>query len=242
MQITVKSVKVLKTGTNDYGEWKLVKVITDEDVEYTTLAPDAGQIPVGSVINIINMDEDKEGRKNFKKFEIVTAGTDPPPPSTDMSKDEWAEKDQRKIASIEGQNALTNLTQLTIAGIKLEDCPKLLWEAIECKITGFMGATSTTLPKTEVKPQEKTKVEKDKDELFPKLSESEGFIDMGWLVDSLNTLRGKGQTAWEETNALSYIKTNYKVEAETVLKAASKLGKGQAKHFCNVIQKSLDQV
>ncbi|KKK54477.1 hypothetical protein LCGC14_3084350, partial [marine sediment metagenome] len=165
MQITVKSVKVLKIGTNDYGEWKLVKVITDEDVEYTTLAKEADQIPGGSTIVITDMDEDEKGKK-FKKFEIVTAGTAPPPAPSDMSKDEWAEKDLIKRASIEGQNALTNLTQLTIAGIKLENCPALLREALQCKITGFMGATSTN-PKTEAKPQEKTKVEKDKVELWP---------------------------------------------------------------------------
>ncbi len=71
MDITVKSVKVLKAGTNDYGEWKLVKVVTDEDVEYTTLAKEADIIAEGVTISISNMDENTKGQKSFKKFEFV---------------------------------------------------------------------------------------------------------------------------------------------------------------------------
>ena len=71
MNITVKSIKVLKTGTNDYGEWKLVKVVTDEDVEYSTLAKEADIIGEGVTINISNMDENAKGQKSFKKFEFV---------------------------------------------------------------------------------------------------------------------------------------------------------------------------
>ena len=58
MQITVKSVKVLKTGTNRYGDWKLIQVITAEDITYTTLANDAETITSGSNINIKDMDKD----------------------------------------------------------------------------------------------------------------------------------------------------------------------------------------
>ncbi len=71
MNIKVKSTKVLKTGTNNYGEWKLVGVTTDEDVEYTTLAKEADIIGEGVTINISNMDENAKGQKSFKKFEFV---------------------------------------------------------------------------------------------------------------------------------------------------------------------------
>lgn len=70
MKITVKEVKILSTGANDHGEWKLVKVTT-EDIEYTTFAEGAELIPVGSTINITNMDKDTQDRESFKKFEIV---------------------------------------------------------------------------------------------------------------------------------------------------------------------------
>ena len=70
MNINVKSTKVLKTGTSDYGEWKLVQVITDEDVKYTTLAKEADRISPGVTLNISNLDENEKG-KSFKKFEYV---------------------------------------------------------------------------------------------------------------------------------------------------------------------------
>jgi len=71
MQITVKSTKVLKTGTNDYGEWNLVQVTTIEDIKYTTLAKEAEAITPGSIINITDMDKDEKERESFKKFEVV---------------------------------------------------------------------------------------------------------------------------------------------------------------------------
>ncbi|KKL69717.1 hypothetical protein LCGC14_2112110 [marine sediment metagenome] len=233
MQITVKSVKVLKTGNNNYGEWKLVKVYTDKG-EYTTLYTDADQIPGGSVINITDMDEDDKG-KRFKKFEIIAAGATPPstPPSSDMSKDEWAEKDMVKRASIEGQNALTNLTNLTIAKIKLEDCPVLLREALQCKIEGYMGATSTTTPpKTEVK----VKTQEKKEEL------PESSIDMDSLAKDLKTLEDKKIPGWSKANTLGYMKTTYKVEAETVLEAVDKLDKGQYAHFVKAVETALKMI
>ena len=80
MQITVKSTEVLKTGSNDYGDWKLVKIVTDEDVEYTTLAKEADIIASGVTINISNMDEKEYNgvvQKSFKKFEFVHGAANP---------------------------------------------------------------------------------------------------------------------------------------------------------------------
>ena len=149
MQVTVKEVKVLKTGTNKYGDWKLVAVTTDKGVKYTTLANEADTITTGSLINITDMDEDEKGKK-FKKFEIVAGGEKaeaPDRPEGQPSDNEyWERKQAIERASIEGQNALTNLTKLTIAGITLEDCPALLMQAIESKIKGFMGTMDTTAP------------------------------------------------------------------------------------------------
>ena len=153
MQITIKEVKILKTGTNpdhpEYGPWTLTAVTTDKGVKYTTFAKDAELLAPGSIINITDMDEDEKGKK-FKKFEIVAGGekaeTPNRPEGQPSDNEYWERKQAIERASIEGQNALTNLTKLTIAGIKLEDCPALLMQAIESKIKGFMGAMSTTAP------------------------------------------------------------------------------------------------
>ena len=82
MQITVKSTKVLRTGTNEHGDWKLVKVLT-EDTEYTTFADGAENLAPGTAINITDMDEDVKGKK-FKKYEVIN-GSQPPPESPQKS-------------------------------------------------------------------------------------------------------------------------------------------------------------
>ncbi|MBU2020116.1 MAG: hypothetical protein KJ941_10775, partial [Bacteroidetes bacterium] len=72
MNITVKAVKVLKTGANDYGNWKLTQVTTDEDVPYTTFLKDEDDnITPGNVLAIDNLSQDDRGRWSFKKHEVV---------------------------------------------------------------------------------------------------------------------------------------------------------------------------
>ena len=129
MKIAVKSVKVLKTGTNQYGDWKLVKVYTDEGIEYTTLAEEADQIPGGSTINITDMDEDEKGKK-FKKFEIIVMGNVPPssgggnlPPgggNAGMTNEMWDQKQRVERDSIEAQTRAERITELWIASKIME--------------------------------------------------------------------------------------------------------------------------
>ncbi len=105
MQITVKSTKVLKTGTGEYGEWVMVKVEANEG-EYVTFADNAQDIQPGSVINITDMDEDEKGKK-FKKYEVIEKGqvssSPEAKPNGDMTNDMWAEKDNITRTSIERQ-------------------------------------------------------------------------------------------------------------------------------------------
>ena len=151
MNINVKSTKVIKTGTNDYGEWKLVKIVTDEDVEYTTLAEEADQISPGVTLSISNMDEKEykgKVQRSFKKFEYVQGAAKEPgeQPST-IDNEYWERKQAIDRSSIEGQSAMHDLTRLTIAGIKLEDCPELLRSAITEKIKGYTKQERITLIK-----------------------------------------------------------------------------------------------
>jgi hypothetical protein len=105
MQVTVKSTKVLKTGEGDWGEWKLVKVVT-ESGDYTTFASGAEELSPGTVLDITDLNEDKGG-KSFKKYTVISEGQ-----GSSMSKDEWAEKDRIKNSSIEIQNAYTGVPAL----------------------------------------------------------------------------------------------------------------------------------
>ncbi len=109
MQITVQSTKLKSNGTNEYGAWELVIVTSTEGVEYSTLADEAKLIPPGSIINITNMDKDKKGRDQFKKYEIVGKGqvssSPEAKPNGDMTNEMWAEKQRIERSSIERQVA-----------------------------------------------------------------------------------------------------------------------------------------
>ena len=69
---------------------------------------------------------------------------------------------------------------------------------------------------------------------------SKPIVDLDWLRESLKTLQDKKLKAWSEISLLPYMKTSYKVDAETVLEAAAKLDKGQAAHFVKRVQETLE--
>ena len=117
MQITVKSVKCLKKGTNDYGPWALYKMESTDGKVYSTLAEGAEAINPGSVIepDAITLDEKHEGQFQFKKFTLITggaAGTASDSPEDTMSKQDWAEKDRLERRSRESIAAFQGLAQI----------------------------------------------------------------------------------------------------------------------------------
>jgi hypothetical protein len=70
---------------------------------------------------------------------------------------------------------------------------------------------------------------------------SESFIDLDWLKESLVQFEAQGLEAWTEGNLLSFMGISYHVEGATVLEAAAKLDKGQAAHFAQKVQETLDK-
>jgi len=73
------------------------------------------------------------------------------------------------------------------------------------------------------------------------VEETESFINMDWLEKQLKSLQGELK-AWSESNLLSYIKTTYKVEGNTVLEAVAKLDKGAATHFMKRVEDTLQMM
>ncbi len=118
MQVIAKSIKVLKTGENDYGEWNLVSIVTSDDVKYTTLAKGAEAIEPGSLLDISIMDEDEKGKK-FKKYKVLEEGRKPSPPGNGdgMTPDMWDEKDRIHRESIESQTAFKGIVELMAAKV-----------------------------------------------------------------------------------------------------------------------------
>jgi len=120
LEIKVKSAKVLKRGENDYGPWALVKIVTDKEVEYTTLAKEADGITAGMSVVIDELSiEEKDGKekRGFKKFEIVGDAPAPAPATQtpikpDMTPDMWAEKDRLERWSRECNTCFMGITEL----------------------------------------------------------------------------------------------------------------------------------
>ena len=110
MEITVKEAKVLKTGTSKRGEWELIKVISDDNTEYTTFDKQA-KLPGGSVIEFELIIE--EGKLSFKECKVISEATPSVAPVNDnMSKDDWASKQRIERASIETQVAYKGIPEL----------------------------------------------------------------------------------------------------------------------------------
>jgi len=65
-------------------------------------------------------------------------------------------------------------------------------------------------------------------------------IDMEWLKESLDILYDKKPEAWNDKNILSFIKTSYKVKADTPLEAVKLLDRNQCKHFVKLIVRLIE--
>lgn len=118
MQVNVKSVKVLKSGTNKNGEWELVGVTSEDGTNYTTFHKSAKNLTAGSVIEF--EPEIKEGKISFKEYKVVSEAPAPASPSPangkpdshqGMTPEMWAEKDRLERWSIESQTAFKGIME-----------------------------------------------------------------------------------------------------------------------------------
>ena len=67
-------------------------------------------------------------------------------------------------------------------------------------------------------------------------------IDMDWVGESLDKLRVAKPEVWNDLNILSFIKTSYKIEAESWREAVRQMSENQAKHFVKRIQEAIDKI
>lgn len=188
MQITVKAIKVLKKGTNDYGEWKLVQVTTIEDVKYTTLAKEAETINPGSIINIKDMDKDDKGRESFKKFEVEEKGQSPAQASPGTNGES-----QDRQRSIENQNRAGHITNLWIAG-KISDEDTLV-----SKLRTWLEKLSvvvTTKPQTEKVPSTGAPPLANMGELYARAAKF--GLSPGDVCEAVGIVKGENIIDWDE--------------------------------------------
>ncbi len=114
MQIKVQEAKVLKTGTGKNGDWELIKVVSDDNTEYTTFDKKAKNT-TGAVIEFDPII--KEGKLSFKDFKIVSEAPAGVTTSPQMTKEDWASKDLVQRTSIEAQVAFKGIIKLVAAGV-----------------------------------------------------------------------------------------------------------------------------
>uniref|UniRef100_A0A6M3J7H8 Uncharacterized protein n=1 Tax=viral metagenome TaxID=1070528 RepID=A0A6M3J7H8_9ZZZZ len=264
MQITVKSVKTLKTGTNDYGPWALVKVVTDKDVEYTTLAKEAGTIIAGMVIDIDELSittDEKTGKekRGFKKFEIVSESSAPAPalsaaaPSDKgMTPGMWAEKDRAQAHSIETQVAFKGIMELATACIEKESnisgMVKFL-PVYDAALDWAMAHLQTTKPPQQPTPKPASKPAQSisspvKAETKPEIQEEQGEApyDMKGLQSDLETLESKGLKAWTRANVLSYLNVCSGKKHTKISEAFTDLSDNQKQEFLIKVAEAIELV
>lgn len=166
---------------------------------------------------------------------------------------EKAEKSQaespERQASIEVQNAYTGVPG--IVRLKQEFPNDLLVSAAYnyamSKLSRWasMGTVTREPQSTQGRQAKQGTIKEQVTELAEqvkeKLEKEDSIIDLPWLKKSLTTLRDKNLKGWSESELLSYMKGLYKVDGETVLEIAAKLGKGAANHFVKNIQDALSK-
>lgn len=159
----------------------------------------------------------------------------------EMSKEEWAEKDRFlerckdiRTAIIEAPNIVRLYVEFPndrIANAAYD------WEMSILSNFSSIGET------VEGRPDEETlkKAKKIVSESKPGEEEA-GFIDLKRAASAIEQLVLAGNDAYEDDKLLAYMKKTYKSTADTPLKAASLLNKGQAAHFENMIEQSLKRM
>ena len=205
MIVTVKSIKVLKSGTNQKGSWELVGVTGEDDTSYTTFNKATKNLPPGTIIDIGVPDEDEKGRLSFKEYKVV-ATTEPPEEThkpkvkTEMAPADWDRKQKIERESIEAQTAYKGIMELASSGQGEIIENTKLHDAFNVALDWALARLSTTLPKQPApkattgpkKPIEErtTKIDEqvtDKDKLYAFVAENMNFgtpkTSRAWIIN-----------------------------------------------------------
>ncbi len=153
MQITVKSIKVLKIGTNAKGDWELIGVTAEDGKSYTTFHKGVKNLASGTVVRLDEVTI-KDDKTSFKEYVVVSEPTASSPapgqPSNSMTPQDWAEKDRLERRSREANTCFMGLTAMTcVPGLMLQPDIALKYNealglAMDWAIAHFTPAHLTT--------------------------------------------------------------------------------------------------
>ena len=156
MQITVKSVKVLKEGNRkDGAAYKMIGVVAEDGRQYATFHAGAINLKPGTVIMLdkveVKTGKDNQEQWSFKEYEIVSA---PEPekthtgnPVNGMTPADWEKKDRLERESREANTCFMGVTELLTAKIILPD-GELATAALDWALRHFKTSASTQKPAT----------------------------------------------------------------------------------------------
>ncbi len=134
--ITVDEI-IVKTGESAKGPWTLVIIKDDAGSEFTTFDTKLKDLPRGTKLEIDV--EIKKGKANIKTFKILSqpdsqaaASGEPPSTGSQMSKGDWAAKDDDERASIEAQSVLNAYVALLVGNVKPdESMERIVFKALK---------------------------------------------------------------------------------------------------------------
>jgi len=209
MQITIKSVKVGKTGTSAKGDWELIVITSEDGTDYRTFQKSAKNLIAGTVIDI-GETVIKEGKITIKEYTVVSAPAAPALPndvqpayipggavkidtSQDMTPEKWAEKDERQRLSIETQVAYKGIMEL--AGAHENPISEKFEVIFDAALDWAMAHFKTSQPSAKPAPEPL----KSKSEDLPDLH-GMVFADAGKLKTALqNILKMSASQIQKET-------------------------------------------
>lgn len=175
MEITVKSVRVASSGTNDKGEWELICVTTPDGTEFTTFDKKAKHVGEGAVIDIGDP-KTKKGKFSFDKVvKIVKEGQ---APALGNGGGQY-KADPEKIASEELRSRMHAGKDYVIAGVYKRDEP--LGQLVERWIMGDI--TPAKPPAAKPQAGKKSADDEEWDKLGRQGEQSQGETVKGELKD-----------------------------------------------------------
>ena len=153
MQITIKSVRSVKTGTSKKGDWELISVVSSKGTEYTTFDKKVKQLGPDSIIEIGEPDE-KDGKLSFKKVvEVVSEAAPRIEPGPNGKPSKSSDQFDQERRSVEAQTAFEGIIELAVAMIQADKVDDHLRAALDKALAwAKVRLDSTTPPSTASKP------------------------------------------------------------------------------------------
>ena len=118
MEITIKEIKQLKSGSNKKGEWVLIGITGEDEKKYATFDKKFLELPPGTKIEVDEATIDTKGQATIKKWHTIETAIGRPQVNKEpvsKSLDQW----NIERRSIEAQTAYNGIIELSKAYLQI---------------------------------------------------------------------------------------------------------------------------